>query len=186
MSVSRSLSSSEGVLACDTELAWYEAVGQGSARGRTVPSASVRRAAPCRNMPVDFALDLPMRITSIATIASVALYQGILLAGAIKGGAPASDSSYLAGLATFAVPFLLLMAAEAIGLPRPIATLCAGLGFLALALVLGLVLTDQALFVSAAVLFSYGFFSAGVLLCTGVGLGFRAVLGWMRQRGGRF
>lgn len=123
-----------------------------------------------------------MRITAIATIVSVALYQGILLAGAIKGRPPASDSSYLAGLATFAIPFLLLMAAEAIGLPRLLAKLWAGVGFVALVLVLVMVLTDQALFVAPAVLFTYGFLSAGVLLCTGVGHGLRRVLRWMNNR----
>jgi hypothetical protein len=124
-----------------------------------------------------------VRITSIAAIISVALYQGILLVGAIKGRPPASDSSYLVGLATFGVPFILLMAAEAIGLPRLLARLCAALGFVALALVLFMVITDQALFVASAVLFTFGFFTAGVLLCTPVGLGIRRLVTWMRRRG---
>lgn len=126
-----------------------------------------------------------MRVTSIATVASVALYQGILLVGAIKGQPPASDTSYLTGLAAFLIPFLILMAAEASGLPRLLARLCAGVGFLALAWVLLLVLTDQALFVAPAVLFTFGFFSTAVLLCTAVGLGIRSLLRWLSQRGGQ-
>ena len=121
----------------------------------------------------------------IATIVSVALYQGILLQRSIEGRPPPSESAYLTGLAAFSIPFLVLMAAEAIGLPRLLARLCAGVGFLALALVLFLAVTDQALFAAPAVLFTFGFFSAAVLLCTAVGLGTQNLVRGLRRRDGQ-
>lgn len=122
-----------------------------------------------------------MKSTLILTIASVVLYHGIL-AMAPGGLYAVSFASYLAGLAAFGIPFTFLMAAEKRGLPPLGVRLCVGLGILALALVVFLVATKQALFVVTAMFVSLGFFYAAVLVLTAVGV---AIYGLIKRRRSR-
>lgn len=104
-----------------------------------------------------------MRSLLWVTFASFVVYNAAILPSAIRGSFP-SVGSYMYGLLIFMGPFVALLLASAVGLKRPVANFCAGIGALVLVLVGWLVATNQALFVAPAFLMIFGAFSVVVLL----------------------
>ena len=106
-----------------------------------------------------------MRNLKLLTIASIVLYNIIVLPSVNLNPSP-SITSYLFGLLLFLTPFLLLFAAAKAGLSNRLANICACLGAFVLMFVTYLVVINDATLIVPAVLISFGIFSAIVLVST--------------------
>jgi hypothetical protein len=94
---------------------------------------------------------------------SIFFYNAAIVWFARKGSWPSIDS-YLYGLAFFAIPFLLLVVALALGISKRMASICTVLGYIVLLLLFWMLITRQSTFVAPAILLSFGVFGFMVLL----------------------
>lgn len=107
-----------------------------------------------------------MKLTIFALLASLLIYQAMMLHSALSGQLPSALTSYLYGLLIFSGPFIALLLAGFLGLAKKSLRIMATFGLLVLLLIGILLIKDDLYLGGATVLMFYGIFCAFALLGT--------------------